>query len=76
VQVLSLLALALLPPSSNVMRAGTVGAGVGVSMLFSNILSLLARYLLTLPARTHPNPNPNPPPPPPPAPRMGPPPPP
>ena len=42
------------------MRAGTVGAGVGVSMLFSNILSLLARYLLTIPARSNPNPNPNP----------------
>mmetsp|Transcript_47975 Transcript_47975/g.154515 ORF Transcript_47975/g.154515 Transcript_47975/m.154515 type:complete len:504 (-) Transcript_47975:213-1724(-) len=51
-EVLSLLALALLPPSSNVMRAGTVGAGVGVSMLFSNILSLLARYGLLTTAMT------------------------
>lgn len=46
VEVISLFALAALPPSGAVLYAGTIGAGVGVSVLYSNLLSILACYSL------------------------------
>lgn len=46
VEVLSLVALAVLHPSGAVLWVGTIGAGLGISVLFSNLLSLLACYSL------------------------------
>jgi len=43
-EVFSLLSLAALPPTGFTLWVGTIGAGIGISVLFSNVLSLLARY--------------------------------
>jgi fucose permease len=45
-EVVSLVALAVLNPSQAVLWVGTIGAGLGISALFSNVLSLLACYSL------------------------------
>lgn len=50
VEVLSLLAILLRSGSAQVLWAGTVGAGLGVCAIYSNVISLLASYDLLTPS--------------------------